>query len=267
MKYQVIFWLPYFKNPMLLVTVRGVGGRETRVLPGLVGPTSCHVEMPSSHVGRLIEDIVVDIGIGTFLRASGPVADLVSMHGLDALYRAKAAFARMLPTTTWDGMVSRDATYVPFSFLNKVPDDDISGRAAAAFEIWRDFSDSLGVGSAVPRGSRRAGRDELSKIPKIGGQLPIRRIRSAAAALPDGEYLLAVLRRSTRARRSQAYRGAMAAIFGARARTNSFRLLPLVSFTPARSILAKFQKSGHVFIARVVVKAGVVLLGPTSEDQ
>ena len=167
------------------------------------------------------------------------------------------------------------------SSLNKLPSDDIAGRDASAYDTWLDFSQSLrgarlvssvefDLRTTIPEdredigvtGQARPTDDlasSLASTPKLGGQLPIRRIVTAADRLPPGEYSIIVLMKSSSIRKSPKFRGKMKALFGSHARRNSFRILSNERFLSTRNIIDELSRSGHVYVAKMILRCATYL--------
>lgn len=266
-----------FEKTKLLITIKDVGGSPSHLRAGPLGPSSGNIEVNGARVERAIEDIIIDIALGTFFREQTPIRDLVATGGLPALFREKVRFARRWRLRSWLAQVDRGATYAMLSSLNRLPDEDVTGRAANAYDTWLEFSQSLTAASIAPPSrltasggpTARSAEAEapvgydvairleagLVQTPKLGGQLPIRRIVAVAASLPAGEYSLIVLLRSSSARKSPSLRGQLTALFGLHARRNSFRILSNERFLSARHIIDKLARSGHIFVVKLVLES------------
>ena len=263
-----------FKNSDLVVTIEDAGAHTAKLRKGQVGARSANMYVTNTKIERAIEDIIIDISLGTYFRERSPVSDLIAQEGLDSLFRAKTKFFRERLQASWFFQVERGATYATLSSLNNLPDDDVEARAASAFDTWRAFCHSLTAASVnstattvSPESSDgtaplKAGVDvkrspkDLAQLPKIGGQLPIRRIVSASSRLPAGEHTLIVLQKSSNVRKSPSLRGQLTALFGERARRNSFRILSNERYLSTSHIIEKLSRSGHIFVAKIVLGDG-----------
>jgi hypothetical protein len=258
----------HFSKLDLFISIED-GAASSRLLRGLVGGASCNIEVRAEKAARIVEDVIVDIALGTFFREHSPIKELIAQSGLEALFRQKAKFFKANLGDSWISEISRYATYAVLASLNKVDDNDVPGRAAAAYDAWLAFSRALsgrGLAASDPRPRKRerarpapvatespvlAGRaleDDLIDIPRLGGQLPIRRIIAMARTLPAGDYTLLVLRRSSAARKSPVTRGKIQALFGRRARRNTFRLFSSDRYLSTNEIIDDLLASGHIFL-------------------
>ena len=260
-----------FQNTDLLVTIEDTGAAFTTLRKGQIGPRSANMTVANSKIERAIEDIILDIAMGTYFRERPPLSDLVLQEGLDSLFRAKARFFKSNIVDSWCSQMEHDATYAPLSSLNQLLDDDVEGRAASAFNTWLSFCRSLTASrlsstdkAALPgdsKGSRRVDGEaeepqsvaSLAKLPKIGGQLPIRRIAAASTRLPEGQHTLIVLLKSSSARKSPSLRGKLTALFGVHARRNSFRILSNERYLATRHIVEDLSRSGHIMAVKLVL--------------
>ena len=263
-----------FAKTDLLVTITDVGSSTTRLRRGLVGVSSCHMNVSGPQIERAMEDVIIDIALGTFFRELGPLKELVQRGGLPTLFQEKAKFFGMNLSRSWITQADGDLSYAMLASLNRLPADDVAGRAASAYETWLEFSRSLsaarltsGVELDAPTRGLSPDKDQsdptvrieaagdlaasLASMPKLGGQLPIRRIVAAVDHLPPGEYSIIVLLKSSSARKSPSFRGKMTALFGIRARRNSFRILSNERFLSTRDMIEELSRSGHVFVAKL----------------
>jgi hypothetical protein len=263
-----------FQGTDLLVTIEDVGLASSRLLKGLIGPSSGNIEVTSAKVERAIEDIIIDIALGTYFRERPPVSDIVAEVGLAGLYRYKAKFFRKWRARSWLSQVQGDATYAMLSSLNSLPDGDVAGRAASAYDTWFEFTESLTAARLIPTYAvtgtptlsigQPAGTGSavdpiatsLLQLPKLGGQLPIRRIAAVTAKLPAGDHSLIVLLKSSSARKSPSLRGQLTALFGVRARRNSFRVLSNERLLVAGDIIDALSRSGHILVVKLSLRSG-----------
>ena len=262
-----------FKNVSLLVTIEDIGDAPSRLTRGLVGSSSGNIKVSSARLERAVEDVIIDIALGTYFRERSPIKDIIDEGGLAALFRFKAKFSRKWRARGWLSQVEQNATYAMLSSLNQIADDDIAGRAASAYDAWLEFTTSLTAARlthahtvAVDTQGIQSGDNfaeqvglSLAQLPKIGGQLPIRRIITATSKLPAGEHSLIVLLKSATARKSPKLRGHLRALFSRRARRNSFRILSNERLLAARDSIAKLSRSGHLMVVKLEVGSVVGL--------
>ncbi len=251
--------LEYLGGNDLLVTVRDGAPYGATFKAGPTSGRSAHVEVASQAASRILEDIIVDISLGNFFRSIDPIKSLVAAEGLVGLYSRKARYVRSWVRESWLTEVKRDAGYATLSSLNKHPDDNVHARAVAAYEAWKSFSEAQSLGSfAQAAPVAVVERFDLRSVPKIGGQLPARRIASVVKRLPDGNYHLLVLRRSMTSRKSKKLRSVLSSLYGPRSRINSFVFTPEDAFRPDRDIIAELVRSGHLFRLSVWVESGIL---------
>ena len=205
---------------------------------------------------RAIEDLIVDIRLGSFFRQTEPINQLVHDEGLNGLFLRKAKFARKYQGRPSSLEVSKGARYAILSSLSQADDQDVSQRAVDAFTLWSEFvasismasvASSVGSSSKVPIAPvAPAGGSPFRGLRKLGGQLPVRRIESAAFSLPTGVYALVVLRRASAARKSGKLGGEIKSLFGPRPRANRFRIFARDSYLAARASFERLKGAGFV---------------------
>lgn len=249
-----------FSSNDLLVVVEE---SKTAVGANFVGGPSlagCRVVAEASRSARLVEDLIIDVTLGTYFRTAGAIRQLVAQEGLRSLFIRKVTFARRSRRLLGPVTAARTATYLMLSSLGSAADNKINERASQAFEIWREFSDSLTLfGLPQIDGPDVAVRDFATqrrffrRLKKIGGQLPIRRLTKIVSELSDGGYVMAILRSSSTAGKSPSFKNQVAAIFGPRAKRNRFRIYPAGVFASDRATLQKLEKSGHLLLIPFVV--------------
>lgn len=225
--------------------------------PSLAG---CRVVAEASRSARLVEDLIIDVTLGTYFRTAGAIRQLVAQEGLRSLFIRKVTFARRSRRLLGPVTAARTATYLMLSSLGSAADNKIDKRASQAFEIWKEFSDSLTVsglplmdGPDMAAGDFATQRRFFRRLKKIGGQLPIKRITKIVSELSGGSYVMAILRSSSTAGKSPSFKSQVAAIFGPRAKRNRFRIYPAGAFASDRATLQKLEKSEHLLLIPFVV--------------
>lgn len=242
-----------FVNTDLLVTVQPARDQFPAIRAGSTDGNPCHIVVPIERAPRIIEDMIIDISLGTLFRATAPIRELVTSEGLVSLFRRKAEFFRANVVRSWISSIERGAGYAPLSSLNDIADSDIEGRAQRSFEAWREFARSL----THTVTATQLERSDLAALPVVGGQLPLKRIAAAARNLPDGDYTLLVLRRSM-ARKSPSIRKQLSELFRARARVNSFRFAASDQYMRNRATAKELHRSGHIYSIQIVILNGEV---------
>ena len=249
-----------FPNSILTVTASHPADGINAVLPGYSDANRCHISVRTERVPRAIEDLFVDITLGNFFAAAdGAISDLIAKEGHAGLFRKKSEYCWARRMNGWLPN-KRNAGYALLSSLNKLEDEDLDGRAKAAFQAWVDFGRSLTVVRPLPTGRQlsRPGVESstaeiLSRLPKIGGQLPVRRIGEALRPLPRGRYILAILRKSSSVRKAEKTRGHIRAIFGNNARINSFVYYAADVYLHERLILERLRQNGFISVVEVII--------------
>jgi hypothetical protein len=246
-----------FAASELLVIVVDAEGCYSRLEPGPVSPQSCRALISVGQIERFVEDVIIDVTLGNFFRSSGgAVAQLINEHGLHALFRRKVEYARDRAALSWLGTISKDVGYAVLSSLNRLSDDDIEGRGRAAWTCWLDLISRLSLSSSLDVEAAKEAPTvsswaDLESLAVVGGSLPVRRMRKQARQLPQGDFTVLVLRRSSRARKSPFTRDRIRHLFGKNARINSFVMLTNSRFVSARAAINDLATSGHVTVIRL----------------
>jgi hypothetical protein len=257
----------HFPETPLLIVIRETSGGPARFLKGPLGRRSCRIDVPADRVERIIEDVIIDVSLGHFFASSGgAVSQLVKQESLDSLFLRKARFASERNAASWISVNEHTATYATLASLNMHADDDIAGRAQAAFNSWTDFISTLqptalagsGGGAGEGSGKTLSGsaaelRGGLSQVPKLGGNLPISRIVAAARLLSAGKYWLVILRRASSTRKSSVVQGRMRGLFRPGARVNSFVIIPEQHYLAGGRALRELVRSGHIFAIKIEI--------------
>lgn len=219
----------------------------------------CKIRVGPRKASRIIEDVFIDIFIGRWMANTPVLEGLIKQHGHDALYKAKARYFQSNARKSWMSLINKEAGYAPLSALNDVDDDDIKGRAQQTIFQWATFVDSLtakslGSGAGV---SIKPTNSSIEKLPKLGGQLPARSIRRTASKLPDGLYLIAILRKSSTARKNPKTKNRILSIFGKNARVNSFRILSATDFSSQKNVVEDLIRSRFAVGLNIEITNGI----------
>jgi len=249
----------FAKNKLFVVV------QESSNLGGIFssgGDKGCKIVVKPDRAARIVEDVFVDIFLGRWMTNTRVLNELVVAQGLSGLYRAKAKYFRQNSARSWITNISRDASYAPLASLNRADDDDIEGRADAALKEWMSFAEGLTVRSlpAAAAISSDVAVASFERLPKLGGQLPVRSIKSTLAKLPDGQYTVVILRRSSAVRKQPKIKDGVRSIFGRRARINSFRIFTADSFSSNRNLIAHLIRSGFIVGISVETDNGALRL-------
>lgn len=249
---------PFASNELLVVLEEQTRALSISFQPG-TGGAKCRVTLPRSRLRRLVEDVIVDVTLGSFFRQTEPLSTLIEQEGMARLFAKKVAFARTLPLS--EIQVSKRAGYVTFASLAG-GDDTIAERAEEAFRIWRAFSEwnTLGAHLGVTATENAEPRSQLfEQVPKLGRQLPLARIRTVVEALPDGSYVMAVLRSASTVRKSPSLRNQISTIFGPRARQNKFVIFGQQTYLQSQVTLSDLSSSGHLLTIPFSIQDNQVL--------
>ena len=238
-----------FADNPLLVTIEPSADELTTIQVGVGEANPCHIRVTPHRLPRLVEDLVVEITLANFFRKSHPVDQLIAEVGLRGMYASKARHYRTVAANGWIDSVTKLAGYAPLSSLSLADPDDLRQRGSDAFDAWAGFANSLTV-KTVPIVAAT-----LRSIPKIGGQLPIQRIAKSARALPDGTYNVAILKKSTSARKNPKLRSEVRSIFGKRSRPNSYKFMP-TEYSNTRDIIKTLINNNYITVISVEITSG-----------
>jgi len=243
----------FSENDLLVVIEEDERASGVMVYPGFIRSSSRIVANPERSA-RLIEDLIIDVTLGTYFRGREPIASVVDAGGgLPSLYARKVRFAHRFGLLRGSTTVHKNATYVMLSMLSQAADDDLAARAASAFGTWQSFANSL-TPKMLPSPDQTllidegAGTFPFARLQKIGPQLSMPTIRALLKALTSGTYVMAILRSSSSVRKTPELRGQISGIFGERARTNSLKIYPYDSYLPNLHALQELSKSGHIVL-------------------
>lgn len=249
-----------FANSKLLLLILEVDHPPHNVISGKIGPARARFHVTQDRSERMIEDIILDVTLGNLFGQSGPVKHAIDRRGHGGLYRLKAQFAKGQLDRSWLAEIAKRAEYATLASLNTAADDDISGRATAAYSSWLEFSEWLEPRIRLPSQRTRTVADSLQQLRRLGGQLPLRRIEARLAELPDGQYALLVLRSASSARKSPSMKRRIQSIFGKSARINTFRFIPVKIFRSRYRMLSQLVASSHISIFNLDVRADNIFL-------
>lgn len=246
----------FSKNDLFVLIEEDQGSITPSAKRG-VSSTSGHIQTHPLRSGRLLQDIIIDVTIGTYFRDREPLKTLVANEGLASLYSKKVAFARARRGGATHLKVSKSASYVMLSSIVSGSDAEVDRRASDIFEVWQQFVESLSPpnpltgASVIVRGP--SGDVPLGRIRGVGRQLSLKQVRAAVSTLGAGDYILTILRRSPNIRKKPAFRNQFTHIFGPNAKLNSFRIYSINEYESNRRIIQELEKYGHISIVKIVV--------------
>ena len=210
-------------------------------------PMTAQYCVHEDNIPRLLEELILDIRLGSFFRNQPLLSSVIKNQGLNSLFKQKAKFARAALRRSWLSSIQRGATYATLSSLNSLDPDDIKGRAAEAYRCWAEFSETFGASTLEANFSPRSSKE----FRKVTGQLPWPKIRSAASKLSSGRYYLVILRRSFSARESPVTRDRIRSIFGNSPKINSFALFGDGTYLSQATVIENLHRNGHVLVAKI----------------
>ena len=249
-----------FKQTPLLVIIepRASGGIRisgiSKQFPG------CRIQCPEGMAEKVIEDVFIDIAVGHFRSQESPLSSVVRSEGLSSLFARKAQFLAKegYPRGV---LVEKDARYSPIAILSDraLP---LKDRAARILEDWRKFEFTIiDVARTQVLATAGEARLPISAIPRIGGQLSVRRISKVAARHQPGEYQLIILTKSVSARKSEKIRNHVVNVFGKSARVNrAFILVGESDFTGASESLRLLSEGNFITTVRVSIAENQIWL-------
>lgn len=209
-------------------------------------------------VERFLEELIIDITLGNFFSQAEPIRSIVGREDLTGLYKKKVAFVRSRLSKSWLDNITRSAGYVMLSSMDSLPLIDIAGRAKAAYQRWFEFSQWLKPHARRPSEETRKAARQLRQVQGLGGQLPLAKIEVVLARLPDGHYVLLVLKSASEARKSPSLRQRIRSIFGPAPKRNSFTILTRDDYDSRLEVIRPLLQSGHFAGFSVVIGASEI---------
>lgn len=245
-------------NELLVVIEESPTAHGIEIHPGF-SRTSCRIVAHPNRSARLIEDLIIDVSVGTYFRGRAPLANFIDLGGgLAALYARKLRFARRAGMLRGPTTAKNSATYVMFSMLSPAADGELAARAQDAFATWQEFTETL-TPLALPIDGEPlviddpSGTFPFAQLQTFGAQLSIRSVRTLLNALSPGSYVMAVLRSASAVRKSPELRDQIRGIFGERSRINSLRIYSYDQYLPNLHTLRELSKSGHIVLVHFVL--------------
>ena len=99
----------------------------------------------------------------------------------------------------------------------------------------------------------------IERLNKYGG-LPVKKIKMQAKSLPDGLFIIPILRKSATVRKSPKYRGKVKAIFGRKRKIGSFRIMNSDDYYHETKVISGLVKEKAVFLLHVTIQGDAITI-------
>jgi len=246
-----------FENNLLLVSMNDANSQFG--LKGSLAPSNgCHINIAPSDAGRIIEDLFVDIYIAQFMSATTLPKQYIQSHGLESFYNKKALFFQRNKNRAWLSSISKDTGYAPLSSICNANRSDFENRANEAAKNWKDFCNSLSLNSLTGEIQNDLNLP-IERLNKYGG-LPLKKIKLQAKSLPDGLFIIPILRKSATVRKSPKYRGKVKAIFGRKRKIGSFRIMNRENYYHETKVISGLLKEKAVLLLHVTIQGDAITI-------